>query len=128
MCRRRGKSQLSWEEFVDGAISLSAAVMLSDALATPEGELELKELFDLIEPDEDGRILLGEFGIVLKESEDVLSRYLGLDANTSTRFRAFFMTGRVDTWIGKTFRRLGFHEDDVISWDEFIAGGRATGA
>ena len=44
MCRRRGKSQLSWEEFVDGAISLSAAVMLSDALATPEGELELKEL------------------------------------------------------------------------------------
>ena len=47
---------LAWEGFVDGAISLGAAVELADALTTHEGEAELRELFETIEPDpDDGR-------------------------------------------------------------------------
>lgn len=123
-----GKTEMVWEEFVDGAISLGAAVELADALCTEEGELELKAIFDTIEPEPDGRIPLREFGFALKDYPESLARFTGLDANTSTRFTAFFMTGRVNAWLVKIFRRLGFNEDDYVNWDEFCAGGRATGS
>ena len=51
-----------WEEFVDGAISLGAAVTLGDALLTAEGEEELRGLFGIINPDVDGRVSLRTWG------------------------------------------------------------------
>ena len=120
----RGKSQLDWGEFVDGAISLSAAVSLTDALSTVEGEAELKELFDSIPSEDDGRVALREWGDLLLGREDVLVRFLGLDAGASPRFTAFFMTGRFVVWVRKTFRRLGFNDDAYVTWDEFRAGGQ----
>ena len=118
---------MDWAEFVDGAISLSAAVTLSDALSTVEGEAELRDLFETIPPEDDGRIPLNEWGDALLAHEDVLARCTGLDAEASSRFIAFRMTGRFQVWIQKTFRRLGLNDDDYVNWDEFRAGGRATG-
>jgi len=123
-----GKTRLTWEEFVDGAVSLSAAVLLSDELATAEGEMTLKELFDTIGTDEDGRVWLGDWSAALIARPDLLARFTGLDSEASMRFKAFFMTGRFQIWMSKTFRRLGLSEDDDVTWDEFRAGGRATGA
>ena len=123
-----GKSELDWPQFVDGAISLGAAVMLGDALATAEGEAELKELFDTIEFDEDGRVFLVDWQATLLANSDVLARYAGLDDGASPRFGAFAMTGRFDVWIEKTFRRLGFNENESVPWDEFLASARATSA
>lgn len=125
--RASGKSELMWEEFVDGAISLGAAVTLGDALSTPEGEEELRAVFDIINPDVDGRVSLRTWGQTLIANPDVLARFTGLEASTSPRFTAFFMLGRVDTWMAKIFRRLGLREDDYVTWEEFRDGGRATG-
>ena len=96
--------------------------------ATAEGEAEIRELFETIEPDEAGRAPLAALRVALKAHPDVLARSTGLEA-TSPRFVAFFMVGRFDTWIGKLFRRLGLSEDALVSWDEFRAGAQqATGS
>lgn len=116
-----GKSELKWEAFVDGAISLGAAITLADTLATAEGEAELRQLFETIEPDSHGRVLLAEWRIALREEPEVLAWSTGLEAR-SPRFRAFLMVGRFDTWINKIFRRLGLNEDGVVNWEEFRAG------
>ena len=92
---------------------------------TAEGQEELRALFETIEPEDDGRVPLSAWGDTLKEYPDILYSYLGLDADASTRFRAFFLTGRVNTWIAKTFRRLGLNDDDYVNWEEFDE--RATG-
>lgn len=89
-----------------------------------EGEAELKELFHSIPPEADGRVALREWGDLLLGREDVLVRFLGLDAGASPRFTAFFMTGRFVVWIRKTLRRLGFNDDAYVTWDEFCAGGQ----
>ena len=119
------KSELSWEEFVDGAMSFGAALAIVDALATEEGEAELHEFFEHV-INGDGRVHLGEYADVLMRHDDVLARYTGFDAGISMRFQAFFMTGRVRSWMMKTWRRLGLHEDHPVTWDEFR--GTATGA
>uniref|UniRef100_A0A7S2N419 Uncharacterized protein n=1 Tax=Haptolina brevifila TaxID=156173 RepID=A0A7S2N419_9EUKA len=121
-----GKSELVWEEFVDGAVSLGAVVTLCEQLASAEGEAELRQLFETVlaeEPDDlaGGRLSMLTWAAVLKEQPDLLKRFTGLDGEASARFQAFFMIGRVDTWIGKIFRRLGLHEDGCYSWDEFFA-------
>ena len=118
---------MAWEEFVDGAISLGTAVTLSDALATPEGEVELRELFNTIEPDEDGRTPLRAWNSTIKRHPDVMLRYLGLEARSSRRFAALFYTGRFDVWIGKCFRRMGLHQDDFVTWEEFLGAARESG-
>ena len=68
---------------------------------------------------------LRAWGRVLKEERFLLARYTGLDEHASPRFMAFFLTGRVDTWIEKIFRRLGLDVDSFVNWDEFREGGRA---
>ena len=114
-----GKSRLDWSEFVDGAISLSATVTLAEALSTMEGEAELRGVFDTIETEPDGRVCLLDWGALLAQDRDILARYFGLDAEASSRFQAFFMAGRVDTWIIKTFHRLGLDEEDLVFWEDF---------
>lgn len=124
-----GKTRLDWSEFVDGAISLSATVTLAEALSTVEGEAELRSIFDTIETEDDGRVCLLDWGAFIVRDRDVLARFFGLDADASSRFQAFFMAGRVDTWIIKTFHRLGFNEEDLVTWEDFRVGscGLATG-
>jgi len=119
------KSELSWEEFVDGAMSFGAALAIADALATEEGGAELQEFFEHV-MGADGRVRLAEYADLLMRHEDVLARYTGFDVAISMRFQAFFMTGRVRSWMMKTWRRLGLHEDDLVTWDEFR--GSATSA
>ena len=118
-----GGAELTWEEFVDGAISLGAASELQEALASAEDEAELRGLFDTCQADEAGRVWLNDFAGALKANPEYLRDFFGLDSEASSRFRAFFMTGRADVWIAKVFRRLGLNDGDAVTWDEFRAGG-----
>ena len=90
-CSGRGKSQLDWGEFVDGAISLSAAVSLTDALSTVEerpAEGAVPQHF-AAESTGGGAPRMGTYYWDAKTCS-----CLGLDAGASPRFTAFFMTGR----------------------------------
>ena len=57
----------------------------------------------------------------------LLAEHVGLDESISHRFAAFFVIGKVDTWVSHAFRRLGLEEEQWCSWDEFQGGASATG-
>ena len=99
---------------------------MMDVLSTMEGEAEIKQYFDSLPVDEDGRVLVNDFQDLIKTNHDLLFRITGLDANASPRFRAFSMVGRFNAWIREVFRRLGLTDSDRVTWEEFMAGGRAT--
>lgn len=123
-CVRSSRSNLSWEDFVDGVMSLGAAIQLVDALSTSNGEADLKEAFDVLVED-DGRVLLGEFAdMLVGHCRDVLANHFGLDEHASPRFAAFFLTGKVRMWLSKVLRRLGLDDEERVSWDEFMASSR----
>lgn len=131
----RGRGEMAFEQFVDGAMSLGVAISLADALATREGQADLKELWDdLYDVGPDGRVAIGEYAVALLDPDtpELLGRVTGLDRRISPRFEAFFITKKVQFWIVHALtKRLGLDMDMPVSWEEFasliIAGGAATG-
>ena len=114
------RSALTFEQFVDGAMSLGVAVSLAEALATSEGDAELREFFDTIEADENRRVPLDAWAAALLADRDVLAYYTGMAEDISARFNIFFMTGKVELWIQQAFRRLGLIKEE-LTWEEFRA-------
>jgi len=120
------KSQMAFEQFVDGAMSLGVAIAIAGALASEDGEAELRDLWNSLEHDEHGRVPIDDWAAVLQLHPELLAHYTGLDARISPRFEAFFITGKVNTWLLQCFRRLGFGEKDEVTWEELRLGGERS--
>ena len=90
---------MAFEQFVDGAMSLGVAIAIAGALASEDGEAELRDLWNSLEHDEHGRVPIDDWAAVLQLHPELLAHYTGLDARISPRFEAFFITGPAN-WTG----------------------------
>lgn len=97
-------------------------MVFADESSTPEGRAELEELFHATAAAyDDGTVSSVEMGRGLLARPDLLSRFTGLDADSSTRLSALCMVGRFDVWVLNMFRRLGIRDEDYLTCDQFVA-------
>merc|ERR1719171_2863409 len=87
-------------ERVDGAEEGPAAADASKSLE------ELRNLFDSLDKDHDGKVTGKEWGKKVKENQTLLAKYFG---------------GSTLKEIGSAFKRIDTDGNASLSWDEFVA-------
>ena len=98
---------MTWDEF-EGAISgMDAALRLATALETADGARELKELFDRLDKDGDGKVTGKEWGSAVSKNKEVMAKYFG---------------GKDLKAIGKAFKRIDADGSGDLTWEEFVEG------
>ena len=75
---------LTWEEFCSGAASMGAAIEIADTIKTQKGLDDLRQLFDVLDKDGDGRMTYHELGVAVFTNQTILKRYFGNVTVTST--------------------------------------------
>ena len=99
------RGSLSWEEFSSGAKSYAAAVKIAEAAKTDIGRAELKDLWETIDKDGDGKVSGKEWGSAVYKNQDILKKYFG---------------GSSLKEIGQTFNRIDADNSDSLTWEEFV--------
>jgi creatine kinase len=77
---------------------------LTVIMAKMEGKDELKELFNNLDKNQDGRVSGQEWGKAVKSNQELLSKYFG---------------GSSLKEIGSAFKRLDSDKDGMLTWSEF---------
>mmetsp|Transcript_17031 Transcript_17031/g.25780 ORF Transcript_17031/g.25780 Transcript_17031/m.25780 type:complete len:269 (+) Transcript_17031:440-1246(+) len=98
-----GNGSLTWTEFCDETKTYGAVLSLSQAIK--EEPSALKELFDTLDKDADGKISGKEWGSAVYKNQHMMQKYFG---------------GNTLEEIGKTFNRLDVNKSDNLTWDEFV--------
>jgi Ca2+-binding EF-hand superfamily protein len=102
------RGSLSLEEFATGAKSYAAAVKIAMAAKTDIGRAELKELWDQLDKNGDGKISSKEWGQGVYKNQKILRNYFGTSESTLKE-------------IGQTFNRINTNGDEYLTWTEFIS-------
>eukprot|EP00571_Detonula_confervacea_P000126 CAMPEP_0172328274 /NCGR_PEP_ID=MMETSP1058-20130122/60267_1 /TAXON_ID=83371 /ORGANISM="Detonula confervacea, Strain CCMP 353" /LENGTH=187 /DNA_ID=CAMNT_0013045383 /DNA_START=997 /DNA_END=1560 /DNA_ORIENTATION=+ len=84
--------------------TLSVAATLSAMLETKEGEQALRDLWDTLDADGDGKVSGKEWGSKVYQEQELMSKYFG---------------GSSMAEIGAGFNRIDDNGDDQLTWDEF---------
>merc|ERR1712093_756304 len=79
---------------------------MAEAMQTYESKAALKELFDTIDKDSNGKVSSKEWGSNVGQQKDVLAKYFG---------------GATPAEVGQAFKRIDANGDGSLSWDEFVA-------
>ena len=79
---------------------------LAKATAAGKGIVELRQLFDTLDVDHDGKVTGQEWGKKVKENQTLLAKYFG---------------GSTLKEIGSAFKRIDTDGNASLSWDEFVA-------
>jgi len=103
----RGESE-DLKDSEDSGFATEKNVRAQEAtMLTPEGRAELKELFNHLDKDGDGKVSYKEWMRGLRGTQALLSKYYGdVDAKD----------------VGAVFRRLDGDKSGTLTWDEFEAG------
>eukprot|EP00325_Prymnesiales_sp_UTEX-LB-985_P000174 CAMPEP_0174704400 /NCGR_PEP_ID=MMETSP1094-20130205/8007_1 /TAXON_ID=156173 /ORGANISM="Chrysochromulina brevifilum, Strain UTEX LB 985" /LENGTH=256 /DNA_ID=CAMNT_0015902449 /DNA_START=18 /DNA_END=788 /DNA_ORIENTATION=+ len=103
------KDDPSWSDYMNdrrkGPDRASQA--LFDALQSPAGKEQLRELWTTLDSDSNGVVSAKEWGRGVQRNQAAMSRYFG---------------GMTLEEIGKAFRRLDTDGSGDLSWQEFEAG------
>lgn len=102
-----GDDSLTWEEFQAQVAVYNGIKQLKAAMATEEGQAELKGLWDRLDKDGDGKVTGKEWGSKVYSEKDIMSKYFGGSDMAS---------------IGKGFNRIDADGNDLLTWDEFVSG------
>jgi len=97
---------LSWDEFVVAAGLELPAAPEPPAADASKGLAELRNLFDSLDKDHDGKVTGQEWGKKVKEHQTLLAKYFG---------------GSTLKEIGSAFKRIDTDGNASLSWDEFVA-------
>lgn len=79
---------------------------MAEAMQWDESKAALKELFDELDKDSNGKVSCKEWGSKVGQKKDILSKYFG---------------GSTPAEIGQAFKRIDKNGDGSLSWDEFVA-------
>jgi len=106
-----GDGSLSWEEFVAAANAAGAkleasANALAVAMQSDESKAALKEFFDKLDKDGNGKVDSKEWGKALGKNKEIMAKFFG---------------GSTPAEIGQAFKRIDTNGDGVLSWEEFVA-------
>lgn len=85
---------------------LAATEATAEAMATDEGRAALKELFDSMDKNHDGKVSSKEWGKMIGQKKDILAKYFG---------------GATPAEVGRAFKRIDANSDGNLSWEEFEA-------
>ena len=113
-----GSGDLTWKELRSGGATLGAAVRIADGLSTPDGNAELRRLFESIDSNSDGKVTSKEWGEAVSANKQLLAKY--------------FLNGQCDggdvtlAELGKTFNRLDTNKSGDVTWDEWCVGAAAA--
>ena len=86
-----------------------AAQQLAGALATAEGEAELKQLFQSLDKNGDGKLTSKEWGAGVGKHAAVMQKFFG---------------GRTTAEIGRAFAKIDVDGSDSLTWDELVSFAR----
>ena len=86
-----------------------AAQQLAGALATASGEAELKQLFQSLDKNGDGKLTSKEWGAGVGKHAAMMQKYFG---------------GRTTAEIGRAFAKIDVDGSDSLTWDELVAFAR----
>jgi len=106
-----GDGSLSWDEFVAAAEAKRANVdattaKLAAVMQTNDGKEALKEFFDILDKDCDGKVSTKEWCNQLGKKKHAMLNYF---------------CGSTPSEIGHAFKRIDANGDGSLSWEEFVA-------
>eukprot|EP00746_Dinoflagellata_sp_MGD_P000900 gnl/MRDRNA2_/MRDRNA2_101676_c1_seq1.p1 gnl/MRDRNA2_/MRDRNA2_101676_c1~~gnl/MRDRNA2_/MRDRNA2_101676_c1_seq1.p1 ORF type:complete len:280 (+),score=75.64 gnl/MRDRNA2_/MRDRNA2_101676_c1_seq1:86-925(+) len=106
-----GDGSLSWDEFVAAAELKSANVdattaKLAAVMQTDDGKGALKEFFDILDKDCNGKVDAKEWCNQLGKKKHAMLDYF---------------CGSTPSEIGHAFKRIDANGDGLLSWEEFVA-------
>lgn len=96
---------LTWAEFCAEVKSYGTLLGLKEAMETDEGSAELKQLYETLDKDGDGKVSSKEWGSAVYKNQDIMKKYFG---------------GRTLEEIGRAFNRIDADNSDSLTWDEFV--------
>mmetsp|Transcript_80006 Transcript_80006/g.138871 ORF Transcript_80006/g.138871 Transcript_80006/m.138871 type:complete len:460 (-) Transcript_80006:16-1395(-) len=79
--------------------------LLVVAMASDDGQAELRELFDTLDKDSNGRVSAKEWGRSVSEHKDIMSKYFG---------------GSSAKEVGQAFRWIDADQSKDLTWEEFV--------
>jgi Ca2+-binding EF-hand superfamily protein len=97
-----GSDSLTWDEFRTEIDSYKALKQINEAMATQRSEL--KNLWDSLDQDMDGKLSSKEWGSKVWQNKEAMAKFFGGSDMAS---------------IGRAFGRIDQDGNDSLSWDEF---------
>ncbi len=95
---------LTWEEFVSDVRSLASSIKIAKAMKTEEGSAELKNLWETLDKDGDGKVSSKEWGSAVFKNQEILKKYFG---------------GSTLSEIGHAFNTIDIDNNGSLTWTEF---------
>merc|ERR1719171_1940399 len=85
--------------------TIDAGIRLAKEAAAGKGLVELRQLFDTLDVDHDGKVTGQEWGKKVKQNQALLAKYFG---------------GSTLKEIGSAFKRIDKDGDASLTWEEFV--------
>lgn len=79
---------------------------LAALLVTDDGKQELRELWNTLDKDGDGKVTGKEWGSAVYKNQDMMKKFFG---------------GSTLSEIGHAFNRIDYNKDESLTWDEFAS-------
>ena len=108
-----GSGDLTWAEFEAGVEAFDTRARMAQALASIEGEEELKRLWDVIDADGNGVLTADEWAEGVKKEAETMRVYFGVKSATNKKA------------IKKAFKKLDT-EGTGLTWEQFKAKSRVV--
>merc|ERR1719375_1414418 len=93
--------------------TIDAGIRLAKEAAAGKGLVELRQLFDTLDVDHDGKVTGQEWGKKVKQNQTLLAKYFG---------------GSTLKEIGSAFKRIDKDGNASLSWEEFVAAAGLSSA
>merc|ERR1719335_1777100 len=87
--------------------------MIVQTLSTEDGKADLKQFFDSLDKDHNGKVSSKEWGHALGKNKELMAKYFG---------------GATPAEIGQAFKRIDANKDGNLSWEEFVQAADAKSA
>jgi Ca2+-binding EF-hand superfamily protein len=94
-------------------MSLEIASKLAILLNETESSNELRQLWEALDKNSDGKVSSKEWGSAVFQNKDLLSKYFG---------------GASMSEIGHAFNRIDSNKSDALTWDEFSSDAKSFAA